>query len=97
MEVEAKNGGHLCDGNLSETKSCGNEVCEAPVDCSVGTWSGWSECTSSCGGGQQDRKRDIITPEKFGGKPCEGKLTEMQPCNEFQCADVQDCEAWINY
>lgn len=91
----AKNGGHLCDGELSQTKSCNNQPCDAPQDCGLADWGAWSACTASCGGGQRDRQRSIATPEKNGGKPCEGAMTELQACNEEECPDVQDCELLI--
>ena len=47
-------------------------------------WTDWSECTASCGGGQQIRSRNKQV-EKYGGDPCEGLAQEVKPCNTHFC------------
>merc|ERR1719326_2143789 len=42
---------------LAAMKSCNNGPC--PVDCRLKQWSGWSKCSAECGGGVQQRLRDV--------------------------------------
>ncbi len=60
------------------------------VDCVVGDFSGWSECSVKCGGGTQSRSRPINQNSRNLGKPCP-PLIENQPCNTQTCAPV-DCQ-----
>jgi len=48
------NGGTKCLP-LGAMKSCNQQPCG--VDCKLHTWSGWSKCSSKCGGGVQQRLR----------------------------------------
>jgi len=69
---------------LSQMRRCNEQPC--PVDCRMGTWSGWSSCSADCGGGIQERLRDVEQPMKHNGNPC-GEVSETKACN------VQSCEA----
>ncbi|CAJ1355839.1 unnamed protein product [Effrenium voratum] len=70
-------------------KACGfGEV----QDCLVGTWSIWSVCSASCGGGHQKRTRGVLRPAKLGGAPCEDDLEEVQGCGDTGCGMAMDCE-----
>ena len=49
-------------------------------------WSDWTECSASCGGGQQSRTRTCTNPEPaFGGNQCSGDSEETQSCNDAKC------------
>jgi hypothetical protein len=50
----------------------------------VGDWYYWTTCTKGCGGGTQDRYRNIITQPQNGGKACP-ELKQTQSCNTFAC------------
>jgi len=54
-----------------------------PVDCVV-SWSEFSKCSASCGGGKQTRNRKIITKPENGGKACP-ELKESKACNTEAC------------
>ncbi|KAK1156586.1 somatomedin-B and thrombospondin type-1 domain-containing protein-like isoform X1 [Acipenser oxyrinchus oxyrinchus] len=45
------------------------ECCKA-IDCVVGSWGPWSECSSLCGGGSKERTRQVTVPPRNGGTPC---------------------------
>merc|ERR1719471_1960557 len=83
ITTDAESGGSQCrysDGYIEEG-SCAGIPCPlpeltkvttttvAPIDC-VGSWSDYSECTKSCGGGVQMRTFSITTQAEFGGRPC---------------------------
>jgi len=72
--------------NLGETRACaGNLPCETN-DCEWGDWSGWSDCTCTCDGGQRTRDRSVHRMPSHGGKPCQPKdKEEIEPCNTQKC------------
>lgn len=37
-------------------------------------WSAWQDCPVTCGGGKQNRTRDVAVPATNGGKECVGIL-----------------------
>jgi hypothetical protein len=71
---------------LSAEKRCNLSPC--PVNCKLESWSGWSKCSSKCGGGLATRVRDVLVPVQYGGKPC-GETTEAKQCNVAACE--KDC------
>merc|ERR1719510_2859464 len=72
-------------------KTC--NVC-APIDCVWDTWSNYTDCSQTCGGGFQTRSRIVKTPPKYGGAACPGDAFESQVCNDQSCP--VDCE-WGDY
>merc|ERR1719472_373736 len=80
------NGGAKCLP-LAAIKKCNQHPC--PVDCKVGVWSGWSKCSAECGGGVQQRLREVQRAMKYGGKPC-GSTSQSKACNAHSCE--KDCE-----
>ncbi|KAF5907315.1 A disintegrin and metalloproteinase with thrombospondin motifs 13, partial [Clarias magur] len=58
-----------------------------------GSWSSWSEyssCSRTCGGGITSRKRECNNPRPaFGGRDCEGEATEAALCNRQPCESNQ--------
>jgi hypothetical protein len=56
------------------------------VDGGWSSWSGWSTCTVSCGGGTQTRTRTCTNPTpKCNGANCVGDPTDTQSCNTQSC------------
>jgi len=80
------NGGAKCLPLEAITK-CNLQPC--PVDCKVAAWSGWSKCSAECGGGVQQRLRDVERAMKYDGKPC-GQTSQTRACNGQSCE--KDCE-----
>ncbi|MFN4253882.1 MAG: T9SS type A sorting domain-containing protein [Saprospiraceae bacterium] len=87
------NGGQPCPP-LSETQACNEYPC--PVDCVVGPWSNWSNCTVSCGGGVQTRTRNVVTYPANGGLPCP-TLLEARACNTQPCPVDCVVSPWGNW
>jgi len=79
------NGGAACLP-LTAMSSCNQDPC--PVDCKLNPWSEYSKCSAECGGGVQQRLRDVSQAMKFGGKPC-GETSETRACNPQACE--KDC------
>jgi len=52
-------------------------------------WTGWGECTASCGGGTHKRSRTCTAPAPGeGGAPCDGQSEEEEPCGTEACGRV---------
>ncbi|XP_030853395.1 hemicentin-1 isoform X1 [Strongylocentrotus purpuratus] len=91
---EPRYGGRDCSGLSRETRACNVRPC--PVDGVWGSWSIWSTCTVSCGGGQQTRTRTCTGP-LHGGQPCEGRSEQTIRCNAEQCpvhGNWSDWDVW---
>jgi hypothetical protein len=74
---------------LKAERRCNLVPC--PVHCSLAMWSGWSKCSAECGGGVQQRVRDMKKAPKYGGTPCE-ETSESVACNVQACE--KDCELY---
>lgn len=71
---------------LAMHKRCNQFSCS--VDCETSEWSGWSGCSSDCGGGEQQRTRAVLTKPRNGGQECDSTL-EARACNTGSCD--RDC------
>ena len=49
-------------------------------------WGEWSECTATCGKGLKMRARPCFNPESGGEKVCPGSSTEVEECEDAECA-----------
>jgi len=79
---------------LSAVKKCNMQPC--PVDCKLSGWRDWSKCSAECGGGVQQRLREVTQSMKFDGKPCDA-TSETRACNNQACE--KDCvlAAWTEW
>ena len=73
----------------AEAGTCGTARIEprhthSCATCQVSSWGKWTPCSKKCGGGTTNRKRTVITVNKFGGKSCP-KVLESKACNEKHC------------
>lgn len=91
----AAHGGNACPGTWEESKNCHPEAC--PVDCAWTNWGGWSNCSASCGGGQQKRHRKK-EPEAFsGGLDCVGTTDHTAVCNSNGCPVDCTWNVWSSW
>ncbi|XP_068809627.1 hemicentin-1 isoform X4 [Struthio camelus] len=77
-------GGRACAGADTQIQRCGTEIC--PVDGNWGQWQTWSQCSASCGGGEQTRIRLCDSPAASNrGRPCPGDSSQISRCNSQAC------------
>ncbi|XP_078136081.1 thrombospondin-2-like [Sander vitreus] len=80
----AQKGGRGCTGSAKETQSCNNTLC--PIAGGWTSWTEWSLCSESCGGGLKSRQRECLNPApQHGGKPCAGDAVDYEACNKQPC------------
>ena len=60
-----------------------------PEDCVWGSWSTWSSCSKTCGGGIENRSRNKTKVEQNGGN-CSGSRFDIKTCNTLSCPGKQD-------
>jgi hypothetical protein len=94
VTTEPADGGAACPDPLEDITDCNLGPC--PVDCAVGDWEEWGDCSVTCGdGGSQQRTRPVTTQEDHGGQACPDLMETRD-----QCANVVACpvhcimEAW---
>ena len=87
--VRSKRGSKFCSNKEEkESKSC-PPVNKCPINCVVGHWSPWTECSQTCGTGVTSRKRSILKESKYGGNKCsllEDYFQETKKCVVENCA-----------
>lgn len=93
VTVAAAHGGRSCP-SISQYQTCAHQAC--PVDCEVTMFGSYSACTKSCGGGTQERTRDVQTEVLYGGAKCP-PLKESRPCNTDQCPVDCTVSAWTDW
>ncbi|XP_071136605.1 sushi, von Willebrand factor type A, EGF and pentraxin domain-containing protein 1-like [Mytilus edulis] len=90
--------GHECENGATCRNGASNYTCVCPsrfngTFCEIapvnGGWTDWSEwlpCSTSCGGGDQNRYRYCSNPVPgLGGHICVGKSMEKKVCNTMTC------------
>jgi len=79
---------------LEARKKCNMQPCR--VDCKLSTWRDWSKCSAQCGGGVQQRLRDVKVAMKYGGNPCDA-TSEVQACNDQACEKDCTLDSWTTW
>ncbi|XP_055516059.1 hemicentin-1-like [Leucoraja erinacea] len=86
-------GGRLCQGSDVDIQSCNLEPC--PVDGKWASWSVWTPCSRTCGGGQSKRHRACSNPPPAsGGNTCSGAHVQMQRCGTGACPVNGGWSSW---
>jgi len=62
----------------------------------LSAWSGWSKCSAQCGGGVQQRLREVNRAMRYGGKPC-GSTSETKSCNGQACEKNCELSSWTKW
>eukprot|EP00118_Oscarella_pearsei_P020948 m.232382 g.232382 ORF g.232382 m.232382 type:complete len:812 (+) comp40078_c0_seq33:147-2582(+) len=90
------NGGHLCQGNHTETRPCIVATSPCPVNGLWSDWLEWSKCSKSCGlGASRTRTRTCSFPAPSnGGDPCVGNKTDTESCGSPCPAEWSEWQQW---
>jgi len=75
-------------------RACNEQPC--PVDCELASWSGWSSCSTKCGGGVMQKSRIVETQPENGGKAC-GATTQENQCNIQSCDEDCELHEWTQW
>ncbi|XP_057293914.1 mucin-16-like [Hydractinia symbiolongicarpus] len=72
-------------------KRCSNPIAK------YSPWSGWTDCTKSCGGGTKNRTRECISTVKNGGRCNDGSNIDIMntTCNEHSCSSAQSDDDYV--
>ena len=65
------------------------------VNCQWSAWSEWSSCSKSCGTGQKQKSRSIMTNAKNGGQPCMGSNMQTEVCTIRPCKFLLFSSRWF--
>eukprot|EP00440_Ansanella_granifera_P010536 gb/GFBE01011429.1/.p1 GENE.gb/GFBE01011429.1/~~gb/GFBE01011429.1/.p1 ORF type:complete len:1322 (+),score=241.23 gb/GFBE01011429.1/:1-3966(+) len=87
VKSPAINGGAPCV-NHTDSRACATHPC--PVDCVWNSWSDWTPCTISCGGGKTTRSRTEAVAAQHGGRICDGGPEDEDTCSVQSCP--VDCQ-----
>jgi len=79
---------------LTAQHSCNTHSC--PINCAMGEWSGWTSCSSKCGGGIKQRIRHVKQRSQHGGKVC-GAETESVGCSMAACDTDCKLASWSKW
>eukprot|EP00930_Biecheleria_cincta_P087800 TRINITY_DN77039_c0_g1_i1.p1 TRINITY_DN77039_c0_g1~~TRINITY_DN77039_c0_g1_i1.p1 ORF type:complete len:1382 (-),score=243.87 TRINITY_DN77039_c0_g1_i1:209-4354(-) len=72
-----------------QTESCNMNGC--PIDCKMGDWTQWTDCSVSCSAGINERYRENQVHAEYGGRACHYNTTyEKRYCSSEACP--VDCE-----
>ncbi|XP_036397842.1 adhesion G protein-coupled receptor B2-like isoform X1 [Megalops cyprinoides] len=86
-----QHGGKACGGPELQSKVCNIAVC--PVEGQWLDWSPWSRCSSTCGGGVQQRQRRCRV-SVHGWAECRGTHAETRQCNTQDCGVGGNWGSW---
>lgn len=90
--------GLKCEGIMSITKACEDNPPCSRSDCVWEEWSQWSECSTSCGDGQQSRSRDLAREPSQGGLACEAQdKVVVRACKTLVCDDGSINGKWTEW
>lgn len=70
----AAHGGAACP-SLQMARDCNSALC--PVDCVLGAWSAFTDCSLTCGTvqGHRDRSREVLAQPLNGGEECPAEVS----------------------
>jgi len=79
-----------CGEALEETEGCAEDACKQWTP-----WSGWSECSSECGGGKRSRVRECKRPDPFRSqRECPGPAEDAEECGDAPCPEWTPWGEW---
>jgi len=93
VQAPAAHGGAACP-SLARSQQCNIQAC--PVNCVVSSWSSWTKCSKTCGGGSQTQVRTVERASVHGGVACPALMQE-RPCNTQACPVNCKVSGWSDF
>ncbi|XP_038056242.1 SCO-spondin-like [Patiria miniata] len=92
-----RHGGQPCQGPIESSTLCAGTPC--PVDGAWTPWSQWSQCSATCGDGQEMKRRNCSEPSPaYGGSECLGEGYRAVMCyNDNQCPVLPTPPSNLNF
>jgi len=87
--TEANFCGIPAEGEDRDIMPCSTQACGGDVDCVLGDWSAWGDC-SCLDNGIRHRVRQVSTYGAGDGAWCSGDLNQVEPCNT--CVQLGTCD-----
>lgn len=75
----------LTEGDCLHTCSKINAESNLPRDCVMSEWSNWTTCSVTCGVGQSEGYRYVISEPQNGGQSCPKRLVKTRRCTMPTC------------
>jgi len=79
------------DQHVDEVDQLRIQLDTHPCPCTWGSWSDWTQCSTTCETGVMTRNRTMEKAATNGGPECQGEPTVQKMCNEDLCCPV-DCQ-----
>ncbi|CAH1240217.1 HMCN1 [Branchiostoma lanceolatum] len=83
-----QHGGRPCAGQHLQTAQCNPQSCPVLVISAWMSWSSFDDCSETCGGGLQIRRRQC------NGSSCVGEAEEIRACREDPCPVHGGWSSW---
>jgi len=93
MIVAPSSNGKAC-GKWFEGKACNTRPC--PIDCVMGGWTKYSQCTVTCNRGKQAQSRIVTQSAAYGGKRCPTNV-RSRACAVFACPVDCQLSGWKSW
>jgi hypothetical protein len=88
---------------LSAERACNTHDCppcddngDDAVDCQLSSWTEWTQCTVTCGGGTQQHTRNVVVQQRCQGAGCD-TLSETRACSTQPCEIPCVLSDWTNF
>ncbi|XP_066274928.1 uncharacterized protein [Branchiostoma lanceolatum] len=93
-----QHGGTNCPGSSEDVQTCDSGL-PCAVNGNWSQWSSWSNCSVTCGLGNQSRSRSCDNPPpQHGGTNCTGSSEDVQTCDSGQpCAVNGNWSVWSSW